>query len=82
MVDLRGGAQRRDLAKEPLTLRRGNALLAGVHAAQAAVIVALSTSFALPVRGAFMRLSPAAAPSLRDGVGAPAHAREVRAAFR
>lgn len=58
MVDLRGGAQRRDLAKEPLTLRRGNALLAGVHAAQAAVIVALSTSFALPVRGAFMEAQP------------------------
>ena len=34
-------------------LRRGNASLALVHAAQAVVILALSTDFSLPVTGAF-----------------------------
>lgn len=35
-------------------LRRGNAALACIHAAQAVVILALSTDFSLPVTGAFM----------------------------
>ena len=39
-------------------LRRGNALLAALHAAQALVILALSTDFALPVTGAFMKGQP------------------------
>ena len=39
-------------------LRRGNAALAVLHAAQAAVILALSTNFALPVTGAFMEGPP------------------------
>ena len=39
-------------------LRRGNALLALVHAAQAVVILALSTDFSLPVTGAFMEGQP------------------------
>ena len=39
-------------------LRRGNAALALLHAAQAAVILALSTDFALPVTGAFMSGPP------------------------
>ena len=39
-------------------LRRGNALLALVHAAQAVVILALSTDFSLPVTGAFMEGAP------------------------
>ena len=39
-------------------LRRGNAFLAFVHAAQAAVILALSTDFSLPVTGAFMEGQP------------------------
>src|SRR6478609_8868144 len=39
-------------------LRRGNTFLALVHAAQAAVILALSTDFSLPVTGAFMQGQP------------------------
>jgi hypothetical protein len=39
-------------------LRRGNLALAVLHAAQAAVILALSTDFALPVTGAFMTGPP------------------------
>ena len=39
-------------------LRRGNALLALIHAAQAVVILALSTDFSLPVTGAFMEGQP------------------------
>ena len=39
-------------------LRRGNAFLAFVHAAQAVVILALSTDFSLPVTGAFMEGQP------------------------
>ena len=39
-------------------LRRGNASLALVHAAQAVVILALSTDFSLPVTGAFMEGPP------------------------
>ena len=39
-------------------LRRGNALLAALHAAQAVVILALSTDFSLPVTGAFMEGQP------------------------
>ena len=42
---------------EDRTLRRGNAWLAVLHAAQAAVILALSTDFSLPVTGAFMEAS-------------------------
>lgn len=45
-------------ASPELGLRRGNALLAVLHAAQAAVILALSTSFSLPVTGAFMEGPP------------------------
>jgi hypothetical protein len=39
-------------------LRRFNASLALLHAAQAAVILALSTDFALPVTGAFLEAQP------------------------
>jgi len=39
-------------------LRPGNASLAVLHAAQAAVILVLSTNFALPVTGAFMEGPP------------------------
>jgi hypothetical protein len=39
-------------------LRRGNALLAALHAAQALGILALSTDFSLPVTGAFMEGQP------------------------
>jgi hypothetical protein len=37
-----------------------------VHAAQAAVILALSTSFALPVTGAFMEAQPGSGPPIQD----------------
>jgi hypothetical protein len=40
------------------SLRRGNAGLAALHAVQAAVILALSTDFSLPVTGAFMQGQP------------------------
>ncbi len=40
------------------SLLRGNASLAVLHAAQAAVILALSTDFSLPVTGAFMEAQP------------------------
>ncbi|HUK95911.1 MAG TPA: heliorhodopsin HeR [Gaiellaceae bacterium] len=43
---------------EDRALRRGNASLAVLHAAQAAVILALSTDFSLPVTGAFMEGQP------------------------
>ena len=45
-------------------LWRGNALLAALHAAQAAVILVLSTGFSLPVTGAFME-GPLSAPGQR-----------------
>ncbi|HEY6960582.1 MAG TPA: heliorhodopsin HeR [Gaiellaceae bacterium] len=41
-----------------MTLRTGNLLLAAAHATQAAVILALSTAFSLPVTGAFMTGPP------------------------
>src|SRR5512146_252736 len=47
-------------------LRRGNAWLAALHAAQAAVILALSTDFSLPVTGAFMEGQPGSGPSKQD----------------
>ena len=43
---------------EDRALRRGNAWLATIHAAQAAAILVLSTGFALPVTGAFMEGPP------------------------
>src|SRR3954447_3059450 len=43
---------------EDRSLRRGNALLAALHVTQAAVILALSTDFSLPVTGAFMEGPP------------------------
>lgn len=48
------------------TLRRGNALLAVLHAAQAAVVLALSTDFSLPVTGAFIDAQPGAAVPKQD----------------
>jgi hypothetical protein len=42
-------------------LRRGNLLLALLHAAQATAILALATGFALPVTGAFMEGPPGSA---------------------
>ena len=47
-------------------LRRGNALLAVLHAAQAAVILALSTDFSLPVTGAFLEGQPGSGPPEQD----------------
>ena len=47
-------------------LRRGNALLAALHAAQAAVILALSTDFSLPVTGAFMEGQPGSGVPKQD----------------
>ena len=47
-------------------LRRGNALLAVLHAAQAAVILALSTDFSLPVTGAFLEGQPGSGPPKQD----------------
>jgi len=46
--------------------RRGNAWLAGFHALQAAVILALSTAFALPVTGAFMEGPPGSGVPRQD----------------
>jgi hypothetical protein len=43
---------------EDRALPRGNASLAVLHTAQAAVILALSTDFSLPVTGAFMEGQP------------------------
>jgi hypothetical protein len=43
---------------EDRALCRGNASLAVLHTAQAAVILALSTDFSLPVTGAFMEGQP------------------------
>ena len=48
------------------SLRRGNALLAVLHAAQAAVILALSTDFALPVTGTFMAGRPGSGTPKQD----------------
>ena len=47
-------------------LRRGNASLSLVHAAQAMVILALSTDFSLPVTGAFMEGQPGSGPPTQD----------------
>src|SRR3954462_5289741 len=47
-------------------LRRGNAALAALHATQAAVILALSTAFALPVTGAFMEAQPGSGTPEQD----------------
>ena len=51
---------------EDRALRRGNALLAVLHAAQAAVILALSTDFSLPVTGAFMEGQPGSGLPTQD----------------
>ena len=48
------------------SLRRGNALLAFVHVAQAAVILALATDFSLPVTGAFMEAQPGSGVPKQD----------------
>ena len=56
-------------------LRRGNALLAFVHAAQAVVILALSTDFSLPVTGAFMEASREAVSRSRSCCSTSASAR-------
>jgi hypothetical protein len=47
-------------------LRRGNIGLAVIHAAQAAVILVLSTSFALPVTGAFMTGPPGSGTPVQE----------------
>lgn len=47
-------------------LRRGNLLLAALHAAQAAVVLALSTGFSLPVTGAFMEAQPGSGTPKQD----------------
>jgi hypothetical protein len=47
-------------------LWRGNALLAGLHAAQAALILALSNDFSLPVTGAFMEGQPGSGTPEQD----------------
>jgi hypothetical protein len=47
-------------------LRRGNAFLAVLHAAQAAVLLALSTGFSLPVTGAFMEGQPGSGRPKQD----------------
>ena len=47
-------------------MRRGNALLAVAHTAQAAVILALSTAFALPVTGSFMEGPPGSGVPRQD----------------
>ena len=49
-------------------LQRGNLMLAALHAAQAAVILALSTDFALPVTGAFMQGPPGSGPPMQDSL--------------
>jgi hypothetical protein len=51
---------------EDRSLRRGNALLAALHVTQAAVILALSTDFSLPVTGAFMEGPPGAGLPKQD----------------
>ena len=51
---------------EERSLRRGNASLAVLHAAQAAVILALSTDFSLPVTGAFMEDQPGSGVPKQD----------------
>ena len=51
---------------EESALRRANAWLAGLHAAQAAVILALSTGFSLPVTGAFMEGQPGSGSPKQD----------------
>src|SRR4051794_36587702 len=51
---------------ESNSLRRGNATLAVLHAVQAAVILALSTAFALPVTGAFMEGPPGSGAPKQD----------------
>src|SRR5512142_1355002 len=51
---------------EDRALRRGNASLAVLHAAQAAVILALSTDFSLPVTGAFMEGQPGSGVPKQD----------------
>ena len=51
---------------EGRALRRGNASLAVLHAAQAAVILALSTDFSLPVTGAFMEGQPGSGVPKQD----------------
>ena len=53
-----GGLRSAFEAVDDKALRRGNALLALLHAAKAAVILALSTDFALPVTGAFLEAQP------------------------
>ena len=47
-------------------LSRGNTALAVLHAAQAILILVLSTSFSLPVTGAFMTGPPGSAPPETD----------------
>jgi hypothetical protein len=49
-----------------LALRRGNLALAVLHLAQAVVILALSTSFSLPVTGAFMEGPPGSGVPSQD----------------
>ncbi len=51
---------------EDRALRLGNLSLAVLHTAQAAVILALSTDFSLPVTGAFMEGQPGSAPPKQD----------------
>lgn len=53
-------------ARADLALRRGNLALAGLHLAQAVVILALSTSFSLPVTGAFIDGPPGSGVPSQD----------------